>query len=803
MAEVASAYVSLIPSFKGGTGTIAKELSGPAEKAGRQAGDKAGAGFKGRFTGALKGLVAPLAAIFAGAQVVRFFGDSITAASGLNESINALNVTYGDASEGVQALGKNAATALGLSNLEFNNLAVRFSSFSKTIAGDGGDVVGTLDDLTTRASDFASVMNIDVAEAARLFQSGLAGESEPLRQFGIDMSAGAVTAFAYSSGIAESGKKLTEAQKVQARYGLIMEQTSATQGDFANTSDSLANQQRILSSRFEDTKARVGSALLPAMQGLTGFITGTVLPGFERLTALFADKVVPGFKALIDLLVGGDFTAEFGKIFGVTEDSGLVDFLFTVREAALRFVDFITTKVVPGVKGLIDLLIGGDFTAAFGQVFGVEEDSGLVNALFNIRDAAIELGHFVTGTLVPGISSFIGWMIRWREPLAIAAAVIASVFIPHLIALQITAARTAILTGLAWIKMKAEAVRAAVVHSGVVLKMIAGWVLMAAQATVNAVKMALSWVVGIIAPAAAAVGIMIASAARVVAGWVLMGVQSLIQAARMAAAWFIALGPVGWVIAIVIGLVALIIANWDKIVDWTKKAWTNVTAWLSKAWANIKTTASNVWNAILAFFRAIPGKIVQFFLNFTLPGLMIKHWASIKEGAVKGWNAVVDFIRGIPGKIVSALGDLGDLLRGAGRAILDGFLGGIRDGFEAVKSFVGGIGSWIADNKGPKAYDLKLLRPAGGWIMEGLEDGIEGGIPSLQRTLRDVSSGITVRSNLNDLRATGAAIGSTSGGGGVTFNGPVTTHSPEELVSTMVRRQRDALHRFGLVGATA
>ena len=201
---------------------------------------------------------------------------SIEAASRLGESVNAVNVTFGQSAAGIKDLGEQAAESVGLSNAEFNGLAVQFSSFADTIAGKGGDVVGTIDDMTHRAADFASVMNIDVAEAARLFQSGLAGETEPLKKFGIDLSAAAVDAHALEKGMVDSKSEMTEAIKVQARYSLLMEETEKTAGDFANTSDGLANSQRILSAKIEDTAAKAGKQLLPAMAAITSAMSDLI-----------------------------------------------------------------------------------------------------------------------------------------------------------------------------------------------------------------------------------------------------------------------------------------------------------------------------------------------------------------------------------------------------------------------------------------------------------------------------------------------------------------------------------------------
>jgi hypothetical protein len=199
-------------------------------------------------------------------------GKTVNAASDLGESVNAVNVTFGEAADDVLKLGQNAAKTVGLSKRAFNGLAVQFSSFAYKIAGDGGDVTEVLRKITTRAADFASVMNIDVADAAAKFQSGLAGEAEPLKQFGIDISDASIKAFALANNIGDASGELTEQEKVLARYGSIMEQTDKTSGDFLNTSDSLANSQRTLEASLEDTQAAIGTALLPVVEAVLPYL---------------------------------------------------------------------------------------------------------------------------------------------------------------------------------------------------------------------------------------------------------------------------------------------------------------------------------------------------------------------------------------------------------------------------------------------------------------------------------------------------------------------------------------------------
>lgn len=366
MSNVGYATLTVIPSAQGFAPALAGQTNPAVAKAGKAGGKK----FGGALIGGLKGPMLALGGVFAATKIVGFFGGTIKEASGLGESLNALRVTYGDNADAVANLGTQSAKALGLSNLDFNNLAVRFSAFTKTIAGEGGNVVGTLDDLTGRASDFASVMNLEVSEAAQLFQSGLAGESEPLRKFGIDMSAASVAAYAYANGIAEQGSTLTEAQKVQARYGSLMEQTAQTQGDFANTSDQLANKQRILSSRWSDAKAKIGGLLLPAMSGFVGLLNDRVMPavesGIDFFSRLFSGMGDGGgiFETLKGHFSGLVETVQ-GAFAGIDSSGAIEGF----KSLLSSIGEIFTTHIIPAA-----LSIGEQLTPAiqlFGETVGV------------------------------------------------------------------------------------------------------------------------------------------------------------------------------------------------------------------------------------------------------------------------------------------------------------------------------------------------------------------------------------------------------------------------------------------------
>lgn len=163
-------------------------------------------------------------------------------------------------------------------------------------------------------------------------------------------------------------------------------------------------------------------------------------------------------------------------------------------------------------------------------------------------------------------------------------------------------------------------------------------------AIINGAKVVASFV----AQAAAAIAqgaIVIGQIALMVAKWAWAGVQFLAHAAKMAAAWFIALGPIGWIIAAVIALATLIIYYWDDIKKWTIKTWEEVSRWLADTWEGIKKKAEDIWKSIKDFFQTTWDGIKQT-TEYTWNGIVTflqNVWDGIKTTAVNIWNAIIAF----------------------------------------------------------------------------------------------------------------------------------------------------------------
>jgi hypothetical protein len=219
-----------------------------------------------KFGGQLEQLSRKATLVFAGVAVAGY--KVVQSASDLNESISKSNVVFGSSAKAIEAWSKTADQSLGLSQTAALEAAANFAILGTSAGLTGADLAGFSTDLTGLAADLASFNNTSVDEAITALAAGLRGESEPLRKFGVLLSANAVEAKAMEMGLAATTKELTDQDKVLARNALILEQTTLQQGDFARTADGAANKQRILAAEIENSRAAIGQGLLPAYKDL-------------------------------------------------------------------------------------------------------------------------------------------------------------------------------------------------------------------------------------------------------------------------------------------------------------------------------------------------------------------------------------------------------------------------------------------------------------------------------------------------------------------------------------------------------
>jgi hypothetical protein len=245
------------------------------------------------------GIAVAAAAAAAGAFAVKFGVDAVKAASDLQETLSKTGEIFGDSAAQVEKFAAAAATTLGQSKQQALDAASTFAIFGKSAGLAGQDLVNFSTDFTVLASDLASFNNTSPEEAITAIGAALRGEAEPLRRYGVLLDDASLRQAALELGIISTTKQaLTPQQKVLAAQKLIFEQTSTAQGDFARTSDGLANSQRILSAQFENVKTTVGTALLPIVTKLFQVVLTDVVPIFQRLSDTFSKNVTPQLEKL-------------------------------------------------------------------------------------------------------------------------------------------------------------------------------------------------------------------------------------------------------------------------------------------------------------------------------------------------------------------------------------------------------------------------------------------------------------------------------------------------------------------------
>jgi len=637
------------------------------------------------------------AAAFAAVKVVGFFGDAINEASDLSESASKVGVVFGGAAEQVNAFAANSARSLGISESAALGATGTFGNLLRSVGLTEQGAADMSTGMVQLAADLASFNNTDSETALDALRAGLLGEAEPLKQFGVNLNSAAIEAKAVALGIADTGDELTDAQKAQAAYALIMEQTTLAQGDFSRTSGGLANQQRILKAEFANVSAQVGTALLPALSAIGTFILDRVLPFVQELAAKFRDDVVPA-----------------------------------LQQAA----EWIQTNVLPALQQLGDWLVT------------------------NVLPVLQQVAEWVAGTLVPALIDFGFWLRDNATAVGIIAGVIGLVLLPHLIRLAAQAVITRVTTAALWAAQKVGAITSAAASVASTYSIIAAWVaqrvaaavsfgqtialmaLYAAESVANAARAVAAWVVGsaqvvaalvaqgaaFVAQGARAVASVAVTVATTVGGWLVMAASALAGAASMALAWIIAFGPIALVIAAVVGLVVVIVRNWDTIKAATMAVFGAIWGFIQAVWdgivGGIQAAVSFIWGLITGYFN-LYYSIISGVFNAVV-GAVSAAWGAI-TGAVgaalgflssviqSGVNTALGFFTSLPGRILGALAGIGNLLFGLGGDLIQGFVNGI----SAAAGFVGNIARNLANSV------IGFLNSA----IDGINDLLEFTIP--------------------------------------------------------------------------
>ena len=260
------------------------------------------------ITGLAKKTGAALTTAFGIKKLVDFGKQCLELGSDLAEVQNVVDVTFPHMTSEVDKFAKSAAQSFGLSETMAKQYTGTFGAMAKAFGFSEKQAYDMGTTLTGLAGDVASFYNLSQDEAYTKLKSVFTGETESLKDLGVVMTQTALDSYAMANGFGKTTSAMTEAEKVALRYQFVQDQLSAAQGDFARTSDSWANQCRILSLQTQSLMATIG-------QGLINLFTPVI-----KVINIAIGKLATlanAFKAFTELITGNK--ASNGGSNGVSE----------------------------------------------------------------------------------------------------------------------------------------------------------------------------------------------------------------------------------------------------------------------------------------------------------------------------------------------------------------------------------------------------------------------------------------------------------------------------------------------------
>ncbi len=261
--------------------------------AGFSGAERRGEGFKSKLGGIGKVAGGLLAAGFAGAaagRVLGFFSDATGAAADLGESLSKSNTIFGNQAKSIERWAGAADRNIGLAKGQALDAAAGFGNLFTQLGIGSKDAADMSTSMVELAGDFASFHNADITEVLQAQSAAFRGEYDSVQRFVPTINAARVEQQALNMTGKATKDQLTDQDKALAVNALMFKGAGKARGDFARTSSSAANQERVAAAAMENTNAMIGQKMLPVSMALTQVKL--------RLATVLAGQVLPAFMAL-------------------------------------------------------------------------------------------------------------------------------------------------------------------------------------------------------------------------------------------------------------------------------------------------------------------------------------------------------------------------------------------------------------------------------------------------------------------------------------------------------------------------
>lgn len=709
--ELGKAYVQIIPSAKGISGMIQKEMGGEVASAGVSAGESLGS----KMMGAVSGVIAA-------AGIGQAIGASINEGAALQQSLGGIETLFKDSADKVKGFANEAYKTTGLSaNAYMENVTGFSASLLQSLGGDTDKAAETANMAMIDMSDNANKMGTSM-ESIQLAYQGFAKQNYTMLD---NLKLG------YGGTKQEMQRLLSDAEKLTGvKYDMnnlsdVYSAIHAIQENLDITGTTAREAATTFTGSFESMKAAaqnvlgklsLGEDIQPALQALmettSTFLFGNLIPMIGNILKQIPTLILGGIKGVFSGIFGEGLGSIMGGIVTALGSAFIAFKAFSAVSGMLSGIPAVLTTIKTAVTGL--------FTAMSANPIGI--------AIAAIAALTAGLVYFFTQTEM-GRQIWQGFM-DWFSGVWQSVAPFLTEVWNGIVETATTVWNNMMAVVTPIIQAVVDFIRS--VWDGISLWWTENQGLI--QQTFTTVWNAIQTVMPII--------------------------QSIIETAMNILAPFIEAtwNNICTVVTTVWELIKIAIQTaMDVISGIIKAVMAVINGDWGTAWNAIKGVGEAIWKGLSAAGKAIFDGFAQILSNIwnTIKSVASSAWEGLKstvlglidglvQGAQRAWESMKQGVSDLVSNVTSIFDGIRNIdLWSAGKAILDGFLGGLKSAWDSVTDFVGGIAGWIADHKGPIEYDRKLLIPAGNAIMQGLDRGLQDRFKDVKKSVSGMAGEIS------------------------------------------------------------
>ena len=705
--ELGKAYVQIIPSAKGISGMIQKEMGGEVASAGVSAGESLGS----KMMGAVSGVIAA-------AGIGQAIGASINEGAALQQSLGGIETLFKGSADKVKGFANEAYKTTGLSaNAYMENVTGFSASLLQSLGGDTDKAAETANMAMIDMSDNANKMGTSM-ESIQLAYQGFAKQNYTMLD---NLKLG------YGGTKQEMQRLLSDAEKLTGvKYDMnnlsdVYSAIHAIQENLDITGTTAREAATTFTGSFESMKAAaqnvlgklsLGEDIQPALQALmettSTFLFGNLIPMIGNILKQIPNLILGGIKGVFSGIFGEGLGSIMGGIVTALGSAFIAFKAFSAVSGMLSGIPAVLTTIKTAVTGL--------FTAMSANPIGI--------AIAAIAALTAGLVYFFTQTEM-GRQIWQGFMDWFSGVWQSVAPVLTEVW-NGIVETATTVWNNMMAVVAPIIQAVVDFIRS--VWDGISLWWTENQGLI--QQTFTTVWNAIQTVIQTVMPI----------------------IQSIIETAMNILAPFIETtwNNICTVVTTVWELIKIAIQTaMDVISGIIKAVMAIINGDWGTAWNAIKGVGEAIWKGLSAAGKAIFDGFAQILSNIwnTIKSVASSAWEGLKstvlglidglvQGAQRAWESMKQGVSDLVSNVTSIFDGIRNIdLWSAGKAILDGFLGGLKSAWDSVTDFVGGIAGWIRDHKGPIEYDRKLLIPAGNAIMQGLDRGLQDRFKDVKKSV--------------------------------------------------------------------